>query len=181
MPISRRQFIASSTSLAAVVTAAGAAEQAGPATASGGARSTADPLGVRADFPIVKDRVYLNSAYITPVPRQVVARGRAFVERKAERPIPLGEMLQTTNEVRAQFAKLIHADADEIGFLFSTSEGENIVANALGLTEAAPVEVVRSVAWWVFAAFLPLALVGVGAAFTMARDPRHSPLPAGSP
>jgi len=56
-----------------------------------------------------------------------------------------------------------------------------IVANALGLTETAPAEIVRSVAWWVFAAFLPLALLGVGAAFTMARDPRHSLPPGGSP
>ena len=135
MPISRRQFIASSTSLAAVVTAAGAAEQAGPATASGGARSTADPLGVRADFPIVKDRVYLNSAYITPVPAQVVAAGRAFVESKATRPIPLGDMLKKTNEVREQYARLINAGVDEIGFLFSTSEGENIVSGALDLKQ----------------------------------------------
>jgi MFS family permease len=56
-----------------------------------------------------------------------------------------------------------------------------IVANALGLTETAPVEVARSVGYWVFAAFLPLGLVGVGAAFRIARDPRHSRLPAESP
>jgi selenocysteine lyase/cysteine desulfurase len=92
-----------------------------------------DPLGVRRDFPIVRGRTYLNSAYITPVPSQVVAAGRAFVDRKAERPITLGEMLRATDEVRAQFARLINAGADEIGFLFSTSEGENIVANALDL------------------------------------------------
>jgi Na+-driven multidrug efflux pump len=56
-----------------------------------------------------------------------------------------------------------------------------IVANSLGLTDTAPAEVVRSVAFWVFAAFFPLALVGVAAAFTMARDPRHSPRPGESP
>ena len=88
---------------------------------------------MRGDFPIVRGRTYLNSAYITPVPDQVVAAGRAFVESKAVRPIPLGEMLRKTDEVRAQFARLINAGTDEIGFLFSTSEGENIVANALDL------------------------------------------------
>ena len=92
-----------------------------------------DPLGVRGDFPVVRGRTYLNSAYITPVPDQVVAAGRAFVESKALRPIPLGEMLRKTDDVRAQFARLINAGADEIGFLFSTSEGENVVANALDL------------------------------------------------
>ena len=102
-------------------------------TSSESSASQDDPLGVRGDFPIVRGRTYLNSAYITPVPDQVVAAGRAFVESKAVRPIPLGEMLRKTDEVRAQFARLINAGTDEIGFLFSTSEGENIVANALDL------------------------------------------------
>jgi selenocysteine lyase/cysteine desulfurase len=42
-------------------------------------------------------------------------------------------MLKKTDEVRAQFAQAIGAEADEIGFLFATSEGENLVANALDL------------------------------------------------
>jgi selenocysteine lyase/cysteine desulfurase len=93
-----------------------------------------DPLGVRADFPVVRNGVYLNSAYITPVPNQVVEAGRAFLESKALQPISLGEMLAKTDQVRAQFARLIGAGADEIGFLFATSEGENVVANALDLS-----------------------------------------------
>ena len=88
---------------------------------------------MRGDFPIVRDRHYLNSAYITPVPNQVVTAGRTFVESKAVRPIPLGDMLRKTDDVRAQFAQLINAEIDEIGFLFSTSEGENVVANGLDL------------------------------------------------
>jgi selenocysteine lyase/cysteine desulfurase len=81
----------------------------------------------------VRERTFLNSAYITPVPRQVVAAGHAFVESKAIQPIPLGDMLKKTDEVRGQFARLVNASPDEIGFLFATSEGENIVANALDL------------------------------------------------
>ena len=92
-----------------------------------------DPLGVRADFPVVRERNYLNSAYITPIPRSVVAAGQAFVESKSLRPISLGDMLLKTDEVRAQFARLVNASTDEIGFLFSTSEGENVVAHALDL------------------------------------------------
>lgn len=92
-----------------------------------------DPLGVRADFPVVRERNYLNSAYITPIPRSVVAAGHAFVESKSLRPISLGDMLLKTDEVRAQFARLVNASTDEIGFLFSTSEGENVVAHALDL------------------------------------------------
>jgi selenocysteine lyase/cysteine desulfurase len=43
-------------------------------------------------------------------------------------------MLARTDEVRAAFARLIGAQPGEIGFLFATSEGENIVARALRLT-----------------------------------------------
>jgi selenocysteine lyase/cysteine desulfurase len=92
-----------------------------------------DPLGVRGDFPIVTKKTFLNSAYIAPVPNQVVAAGRAFVESKARQPIALGDMLRKTNEVRGQFARLINASVDEVGFLFATSEGENIVAASLDL------------------------------------------------
>jgi selenocysteine lyase/cysteine desulfurase len=41
-------------------------------------------------------------------------------------------MLTRTDQVRAAFARLVGADAAEIGFLFATSEGENIVAGARG-------------------------------------------------
>jgi cysteine desulfurase / selenocysteine lyase len=138
MPLSRRQFVVSAASLAAGAAPMGAASHAAPNADRQAAAPVArgredDPLDVRGDFPIVRDRHYLNSAYITPVPNQVVAAGRAFLESKAERPIPLADMLRKTDEVRAQFARLINAGSDEIGFLFSTSEGENVLANGLDL------------------------------------------------
>jgi hypothetical protein len=45
------------------------------------------------------------------------------------------------------------------------SAATGIVVNALGLVEGAPLDVVRTVAFWVFAAFLPLAALGVVAAW----------------
>ncbi len=132
MSISRRSFVATAASLTALAASRDAeATPTGPAGARAG--SDDDPLGVRADFPIVRERTYLNSAYITPVPQQVVAAGQAFVESKSLRPIALGDMLRKTDEVRRQFARLVNASPDEIGFLFATSEGENVVANALDL------------------------------------------------
>jgi selenocysteine lyase/cysteine desulfurase len=92
-----------------------------------------DPLGVRRDFPVIGEGLYLNSAYIAPVPLPVADAARVFAERKASKPIPLDEMLKKTDEVRGQFARLVGAEPDEIGFLFATSEGENIVASALDL------------------------------------------------
>ena len=91
-----------------------------------------DPLGVRADFPVASTALFLNSAYITPTPLPVMQAGREFADAKGESPISLGEMLTKTNVVRAQFARLINASPDEIGFLFATSEGENVVARSMG-------------------------------------------------
>lgn len=94
-----------------------------------------DPLGVRPDFPILENgRTYLNSAYITPCPRAVPAAGAAFLEAKSTRPITVGELLGRAGEVRAQFAKLINATPDEIGFVFATTEGENTVANNIPMS-----------------------------------------------
>jgi selenocysteine lyase/cysteine desulfurase len=92
-----------------------------------------DPLGVRRDFPVVGNGLYLNSAYITPVPLPVAEAARAFAERKASKPIPLDEMLAHTNEVRQKVARLVGAEPREIAFLYATSEGENILAASLGL------------------------------------------------
>jgi selenocysteine lyase/cysteine desulfurase len=121
--LSRRQFLEVTSGSAALL----------PLTAQGPSHDQDDPLGVRRDFPVVRDGLYLNSAYIAPVPVPVADAARVFAERKASKPIPLDEMLTKTDEVRRQFARLVGADADEIGFLFATSEGENIVASALDL------------------------------------------------
>ena len=132
MSLSRRSFVAAAASLAPTLARPGQPLDA-LARAPHSVIARDDPLGVRADFPVASTRTYLNSAYITPVPLQVVAAGQAFLERKAHRPISLGEMLHKTDQVRAQFARLVNASPDEIGFLFATSEGENVVANALDL------------------------------------------------
>ena len=92
-----------------------------------------DPLGVRGDFPVADTSLFLNSAYITPTPIPVVDAGREFAVSKGYAPIALGDMLRKTNAVRAQYAKLINASPDEIGFLFATSEGENVVARSMHL------------------------------------------------
>lgn len=126
MPIDRRQFVATAASVVAASTAA-------PAIARGVAAqapSADDPLGVRGDFPILNNgRTFLNSAYITPSPRQVPAAGAAFLQAKSERAVSVGELLTKAGEVRAQFARFVNASPDEIGFVFATTEGENTVAN----------------------------------------------------
>lgn len=130
-PVSRRSFVTAAASLAAtgLVGPLGA----GASTAASGAFDD-DPLGVRPDFPIVAKRTFLNSAYIAPIPRQVVAAGQAFLEEKANNSFQLGPLLRKCGEVRGQFARLIGAaKPEEIGLLYSTAEGENVVAAGLDL------------------------------------------------
>jgi selenocysteine lyase/cysteine desulfurase len=121
--LNRRQFVELASGAAALL-------QTNTGRTAGDAR---DPLGVRHDFPAAREGLYLNSAYIAPIPLPVAEAARAFAERKATRPFRLDEMVKTTDQVRAQFARLIGAEAEEIGFLYATSEGENIVASALDL------------------------------------------------
>jgi selenocysteine lyase/cysteine desulfurase len=123
MDLNRREFIGVASGAAALL----------PLERQRPTNDGDDPLGVRRDFPAVRNGLYLNSAYIAPIPLAVAEAARAFAERKASNPIRLDEMLKKTDEVRGQFARLIGAEPDEVGFLFATSEGENIVASALDL------------------------------------------------
>ena len=95
--------------------------------------SDADPLGIRNDFPLLNDTTFLNSAYIALCPPSVVKAGCEFQKAKGMQPYSLGQMVEKTEEVRQQFARFVGASADEIGFISSTSEGENIVVNSMGL------------------------------------------------
>jgi selenocysteine lyase/cysteine desulfurase len=92
-----------------------------------------DPLGVRGEFRGAEKVTYLNTPYMSLVPRAVEKAGIDFVRSKAESPILLGDMVAKTNEVRGKLAVLFGADPREIGFLFATSEGENLVTGALDL------------------------------------------------
>jgi selenocysteine lyase/cysteine desulfurase len=117
----------------ALMTAGALAAAAAPLAARAAA-SPADPLGVRGDFPITRqDLVFLDSAFITPIPRQAAEAGVAFFRAKAERPLIYEDVIQLGEDVRGKFARLVNATPDEIGVLFSTGEGENVVANGLGL------------------------------------------------
>ncbi len=123
MDLSRRDFIGSVPAAVAVKW-----------NLSGTMNSTDDdPLGVRRDFPVVEESIYLDSAYIAPSPLQAVEAAQAFLAAKATDPVSLGLMLEETDAVRRGFARLIGAKEAEIGVLYATSEGENIVARALNL------------------------------------------------
>ena len=124
MDFTRREFLGTVTAVAALTESAGTAD----------GQTEEDPLGVRSDFPVVNEGTYLNSPYITPSPRQAVEAAQSFAEQKARNPVSLGGMLDETDAVRRKFAHLIGASEREVGILFATSDGENIVSRALDLS-----------------------------------------------
>src|SRR5271154_6175770 len=126
MSIDRRRFVVAAAT-------AGAIRPAGVLGAPSTSDARRDPLGVRDDFPIVSEHIYLNSAYIAPVPRAVVAASRAFIEGKSARPMQVSALMAANDAVRAQFARIVNATPDEIGLLYSTGDGENVIANGVGL------------------------------------------------
>lgn len=128
IPLDRRSFLSAATSLAASAAL-------GPVSPSTPARPAAagpgDPLGVRGDFPITASRTYLNSAYIAPIPKQVLVAGQEFMEMRARQPLSVGDLLRKVGATRTRFARFINASPDEVALLYTTTEGENIVANSI--------------------------------------------------
>jgi selenocysteine lyase/cysteine desulfurase len=126
MSVDRRQFLLSTPAVAAAGRWTLAPGQAGP-----------PPLGRahRELFPRTSAETYLNSAAQHPLGRHVLAamgrhldyevhgagEGRAYFSRADQA------------ELKTQFGALINATADEIAFVQSTSDGENVVVAGLDL------------------------------------------------
>jgi selenocysteine lyase/cysteine desulfurase len=117
MSLTRRELLAGTAQLAAA-----AALQ--PADAS---------LPARRDFAIPAGQTYLNSAFIHPIPVVSAQAVQRYIETRAfSRERWSGDDLAV--KVRAQFAALINATPAEISLVESTSRGENLVVNGLGLS-----------------------------------------------
>ncbi len=89
-----------------------------------------DPLGVRDRFPVTRELAYLNTASVGPLPIPVTDALTAYAEEKMLYRSP-GSRRASLERARERFAGLFGADTEEIAFLYSTSDGENIVANAI--------------------------------------------------
>jgi selenocysteine lyase/cysteine desulfurase len=121
MSITRRTLLTGAAQLAA----AGAS----------GIRASAGGLAPRGDFAIPDGLTYLNGAFIHPMPRASAAAVTRYIEsRTFSRERWSGDDLAV--KVRAQFAALINARPDEISLVESTSRGENLVVNGLGIPTA---------------------------------------------
>jgi selenocysteine lyase/cysteine desulfurase len=117
MSLTRRELIAGTVQMAAAAAVQSAVD---------------GPLPARAEFAIPAGQTYLNCAFIHPMPvASAQAVSRYIESRTFSRERWSGDDLAV--RVRAQFASLINANPAEISLVESTSRGENLVVNGLGL------------------------------------------------
>ena len=103
-----------------------------PASRALAAPSDEDPLGVRRDFPITDTLTYLDTANRAPFPIAVREATLAYADVKTYKGFA-SRRDEIREEARERFGALFGAKPEEIAILYSTSDGENIVASALDL------------------------------------------------
>ena len=96
-----------------------------------------DLRGMREEFPIARDRSYLNNASIAPASNPVLAAMQAFLHdvRDHGRNNYPNWCRYADENIKGRVAALIGADADELAFVKNTTEGIVTVANGLDWRE----------------------------------------------
>ena len=120
MPISRRDWLTGAGSVAL-------ASPLPPALASSS--------DVRDDFPIAKDRAYLNNASIHPMSLASLGAAQEYLRARTHGagPTTSPDPPVPTREAKEGFAALIGAKPSEIAFVPSTTVGEHLVVAGLGI------------------------------------------------
>jgi selenocysteine lyase/cysteine desulfurase len=85
----------------------------------------------KADFAIPPGRTYINCAYTHPLPVGAVASVRRYLDRRSQPDAALPA--EPPVDLKAEFAALINAKPSEISYITSTSAGENLIVNGLGI------------------------------------------------
>ena len=142
-PWNRRRFLqttATAGAAAGLAALPGAGALASSAESGGRARSLrqpespgptpADPLGVRASFPVTEELAYLNNAAVGPLPLPVRDALHRYADNKMRRRDGAAGS-EAVASARSRFASLFGAEEDELAFLYSTSGAENVIVNAM--------------------------------------------------
>jgi cysteine desulfurase / selenocysteine lyase len=86
----------------------------------------------RRDFPALERHVCLNAAAASPVPRPVTEAVVGFYRQMEDHAdLRWNEWMRRREEIRAEVARLVGAESDEIAFVPNTSAGINLVADLL--------------------------------------------------
>ena len=92
----------------------------------------ADWARLRAEFPATENYAYLNSAGAGPVSRRVAEAAAQLYRETMESGDRLWEAwLARRERARADVARLINAEPDEVAFTTNTSSGMNLIVDAL--------------------------------------------------
>src|SRR5947209_7641534 len=87
---------------------------------------------VRQNFPVTERWAYLNTAAAGPVSRlSMEAAVRFYRETLEDADRHWSSWLNRREQARANIARLINAEPDEIGFTTNTSSGMNLIVDAL--------------------------------------------------
>ncbi len=87
---------------------------------------------VRAQFPLLRDRTYLNTATTGISPHSVLDAVKYHME-ELEKTGDGGHSAELWKDTKERTAQLLGSSADEIAFMRNTTEGNNIVCNGLPL------------------------------------------------
>ena len=130
MPLDRRQFLLTTAALSTVA-------RARPSTAAEAPASKVADLAerVRADFPRASSQTYLNSAGQHPLGLPMLRAMERHLHHEVYGEGDGREYFSRQDQMmlKEEFAALIHATAEEVAFVQSTSDGENIVVAGLDL------------------------------------------------
>ena len=87
---------------------------------------------VRAQFPVTKNSIYLNTAAAGPLARATNESATAYYQQMMnDGDVHWDDWLMRREEVRARVASFINAEPDEIGLTTNTSSGMNLIVDAL--------------------------------------------------
>lgn len=91
-----------------------------------------DWLNIRKQFPVTNNSTYLNTAAAGPLAESTANAGASYYEQmRNDGDAHWDEWLARREEIRAQVARFINAEPDEIGFTTNTSSGMNVIIDAL--------------------------------------------------
>jgi selenocysteine lyase/cysteine desulfurase len=91
---------------------------------------------LRAQFPVLEHTAYLNSGSEGPLPAAAVAAAREeldHAERSGRTRAHFERRFELADELRAAYARLLHASPDDVALTTSTSDGLARVLAGLGL------------------------------------------------
>ena len=90
---------------------------------------------IRSRFPILGEKTYLYSCSQGALSDAAETGLRAYLESWRTSSAPWNDWIEVYDAVRADFARFINAQPDEIAILTSASAGINAIASALDFTE----------------------------------------------